>query len=251
MSMQDEKFLNNCLMDSDVEAKAYTKHRRQRAVVIALAVEAAVVVGLALWPMVTTGSAPAEIVMLPRIPYHGSDAQKPEIAQQRPQSARPQQIDEVLLQSPRIPPRIDRSSSRAIENVSPPVLRESGPGVGRNQLGIPFGTGNDAPMIPMPRTPSLRIIQRSEGVQSGMLVYRVDPRYPQLAMNAGISGTVELRAIIGRDGRVRSVEALSGSGLLAHAAVAAVREWRYRPTLLNGEAVEVETHVTVHFVLGQ
>lgn len=106
-------------------------------------------------------------------------------------------------------------------------------------------------MIPPPRPSSPRIIQQSEGVQSGLLVYRVDPRYPQIAISAGISGTVELRAIIGRDGRVRSVEVLSGSALLAPAAVAAVREWRYRPTLLNGEAVEVETHVTVHFVLGQ
>ena len=91
--MDEEKFLTNCLMDSDVEAKTRTTHRRQRAVVVALAAEATLVVGLALWPMVTTGSAPAEIVMLPRIPYHGSDAPKPETAQQHTQSARPQQIN--------------------------------------------------------------------------------------------------------------------------------------------------------------
>ena len=82
-----------------------------------------------------------------------------------------------------------------------------------------------------------------------MLVHRVDPRYPRLAASAGISGTVELRAIIGRDGGVRSVEVLSGSPLLTRAAVAAVREWRYRPSLLNGQAVEVETLVTVRFIL--
>jgi len=247
--MQDEKFLNNCLMDSDAETRVRTKHRRQRAVVIALAAEAVLVVGLALWPMVTTGRAPTEIVMLPRIPYHESEPQKPETTQQRTRSARPQQIDVIHFQPLRIPPRIDRSSSTATENIAPPVLRESGPGVGSNQPGIPFGTGSDAPMIPLPRPPSLRIIQRSEGVQSGMLVYRVDPRYPQLAMNAGISGTVKLRAIIGRDGRVRSAEVLSGSALLAPAAVAAVREWRYRPTLLDGNAVEVETLIEVRFIL--
>lgn len=246
--MQDEKFLNNCLMDSDTESKIRTMHRRQRAAVIALTAEAALIVGLALWPIVTTGSAPAEIVMLPRIPYHGSDAPKPETAQQPMRSPR---TDQILLQPPRIPPRIDRSNSTATENVTPPVLREPGPGVSSSPLGIQFGTGNDTSMIPPPRPSSPRIIQQSEGVQSGLLVYRVDPRYPQIAVSAGISGTVELRAIIGRDGRVRSVEVLSGSALLAPAAVAAVREWRYRPTLLNGETVEVETHVTVHFVLGQ
>ena len=53
--MQDEKFLNGCLMDSDAEAKTRTKHGRQRALVIALAVEAALVASLALWPIVTTG----------------------------------------------------------------------------------------------------------------------------------------------------------------------------------------------------
>ncbi|HEV2313861.1 MAG TPA: TonB family protein [Candidatus Acidoferrales bacterium] len=249
--MQDEEFLNNCLMDSDGEVRIRTKHRRQRATVIALSVEAALVVGLALWPIVTTGSAPAEIMMLPRIPYHGSDAPKPETAQPQTRSARPHPTDLIHFQSPRISPRIDRSNSTATENVTPPVLREQGPGVDDDQLGNSFGTGNDSSMIPTPRPSGPRIIQQSEGVQSGLLVYRVDPRYPQIAINAGISGTVELRAIIGRDGRVRSVEVLSGSALLAPAAEEAVWRWRYRPTLLNGEAVEVETHVTVHFVLGQ
>lgn len=249
--MQDERFLNNCLTDSDGEVRIRTKHRRQRATVIALSAEAALVLGLALWPIVTTGSSPAEIVMLPRIPYHGSDVPKPLTTQHRTPSARPQQIKVILLQpSPRIPVRIDRSSSRATVDVAPPVLEEPGSGVG-NPQGIQFGTGNDTPMIPPPRPSGSRIIQQSEGVQSGLLVYRVDPRYPRIAVSAGISGTVELRAVIGRDGRVRSVEVLSGSVLLAPAAAAAVREWRYRPTLLNGEAVEVETHVTVHFVLGQ
>jgi protein TonB len=248
--MRDGKILDNCLMDSDATANIRATHRRQRAVVVALATEAALVVGLALWPMVTTGSTPTEIVMLPRIPYRGSDAPKPETAQQRTPSARLQQINRILLQPQRIPPRVETSSSRAVD-VAPPVFGESGPGVGSNQTGISFATGNDASMIPRPRPSSSRIIHQSEAMQSGLLVYQVHPRYPQLAMNAGISGTVELRAIIGRDGRVRSVEVLSGSTLLVSAAVAAVKQWRYRPTLLNGEVVEVETHVTVHFVLRQ
>lgn len=250
--MQNDNFLDGCLMDCDVEAKIRTKHRRQRAVVIAISVEAALVAGLALWPIVTTGSAPAEIVMLPRIPYHGSEVPKPATARQPARAAQPQQDSAILFQPQRIPPRIDRSSE-TMGNTAPPVLTEPGPGVGTEMPGPPFGTGNDASMIPRPPTPPRgpRIIHQTEGVQSGMLIYRVKPLYPQLAMNAGISGTVELRAIIGRDGRVRSVEVLSGSALLASAAISAVKQWRYRPTLLNGEAVEVETRVTVHFVIGQ
>src|SRR6185437_654956 len=116
--MQDEAFLNNCLMDSDIEAKIRTTHRRQRAVVIALTAEVALVVGQALWPIVTTGSAPAEIVMLPRIPYHGSDAPKPETAHSPSRPARPQQISTILLQPPsRIAVRIDRASSATTQSV--------------------------------------------------------------------------------------------------------------------------------------
>ncbi|MGH9729051.1 MAG: energy transducer TonB [Candidatus Acidiferrales bacterium] len=247
--MQHEKFLDGCLIDNDAEAKTRTKHRRHQALVIALTAEAALVAGLALWPMATTGSPPAEIVMLPRIPYHRSDVLQPEAAQPR---TRPQVTDTFVFQPLRIPPRTDRRSETA-RNITPPVLAEPGPGVGMETPGLPFGTGNNASTIPRPATPppAPRIIHQTEGVQSGLLVYRLDPHYPQIAISAGISGTVELRAIIGRNGRVRSVEILSGSPLLAPSAVAAVKQWRYKPTLLNGEAVEVETHVTVHFVLGQ
>ena len=84
-----------------------------------------------------------------------------------------------------------------------------------------------------------------------MLIHRIEPQYPVIARIAGVSGTVELRAIIGRDGSVSSIEVLSGNPLLARPAVEAVRQWRYRPTILDGEAVEVETRITVNFVLGQ
>ena len=251
--MRDEKFLNGCLMDSDAEAKIRARRRRGRALAAALAVEAIAVVGLALWPMVTPGSAPGEIVMLPRIPYRGSDTVKQIPVHQSGRAPRLWRTDTILFQPLRIPPRIDRLNSASEENIAPPVFAEPGPGVPSDMPGVPQGTGNDISMIPRPpRRTYPQIVRRSEGVQSGMLVYRVEPRYPQLAVSAGFWGTVQLRAIIGRDGRVRSVEVLSGGNpLLTHAAVAAVRKWRYRPTLLNGEAVEVETLITVRFVLGQ
>lgn len=84
-----------------------------------------------------------------------------------------------------------------------------------------------------------------------MLIHRIEPQYPAIARIARVSGSVELRAIIGRDGSVSSIEVLSGNPLLARAAVEAARQWRYRPTFLDGEAVEVETRITVNFVLGQ
>ena len=90
---------------------------------------------------------------------------------------------------------------------------------------------------------------RDQVVQEALLVNRVVPVYPEIARQMRIEGTVRLQAVIGRDGAVQSLEILSGQPMLAKAAVAAVRGWRYRPTLLRGEPVEVETFITVIFTL--
>jgi len=79
------------------------------------------------------------------------------------------------------------------------------------------------------------------------LVNRVEPVYPHIAASAGIQGQVKLHAIIARDGSIQSLNAISGHPLLVRAALDAVGQWRYRPYYLNGEAVEVETFITVNF----
>ena len=84
-------------------------------------------------------------------------------------------------------------------------------------------------------------------LSEGQLVNRVEPVYPHIAAISGIQGQVKLHAIIGRDGRIQSLNLISGHPLLAHAALEAVEQWRYRPYVLNGEAVEVETLITVNF----
>jgi len=83
----------------------------------------------------------------------------------------------------------------------------------------------------------------------GNLVYRVQPSYPPLARQARIQGPVELRAIISKNGTIENLSVLSGHAMLVAAAIEAVKKWRYRPYLLNGEPVEVETEITVNFIL--
>jgi TonB family protein len=85
-------------------------------------------------------------------------------------------------------------------------------------------------------------------IQQAVLIYRKDATYPKEAKEAGITGTVTLNATIGTDGQVKEVHAISGDALLAQAAVEAVRQWRYRPTMLNGQPVETQTQVVVNFV---
>jgi protein TonB len=91
---------------------------------------------------------------------------------------------------------------------------------------------------------SKRIVSQ---LNEGQLVNRVEPVYPHIAAVSEIQGQVKLHAIIGRDGRIQSLSAVSGHPLLVRAALEAVEQWRYRPYILNGEAVEVETFITVNF----
>ena len=84
----------------------------------------------------------------------------------------------------------------------------------------------------------------------GNLVYRVQPEYPALARLAHIQGAVLLRAMISRQGTIEDLQAVSGPPLLIKAAIEAVQQWRYRPYVLNGDPVEVDTQITVNFVLG-
>jgi len=84
-----------------------------------------------------------------------------------------------------------------------------------------------------------------------MLIHRVQPKYPEEAREKGIEGTVKLHAVIARDGSIAQLELISGHPLLAKSALDAVRQWQYRPTLLNGEPVEVDTTIDVLFSLNR
>lgn len=97
----------------------------------------------------------------------------------------------------------------------------------------------------------LQRIRQGGNVQAARLINRVQPTYPPLARQARIQGTVRLHAIIAKDGTVQQLEVLSGHPLLVQSALDAVRQWRYQPTLLNGEPVEVDTTVDVIFSLNQ
>ena len=110
-----------------------------------------------------------------------------------------------------------------------------------------LGTGPVVLPAPLPAPRPLVVSQ----VMAGNLIRRVEPQYPAIARQIHLEGTVVLNAIISREGNIERVDVASGPALLAGAAREAVRQWKYRPYLLNGEPVEVETQVTVNFVMGQ
>lgn len=104
---------------------------------------------------------------------------------------------------------------------------------------------------PPPPRPAQQRIRQGGAVQAAKLINRVQPVYPPLARQTRISGTVRLHAIIAKDGSIKELEVMSGHPLLVRAAMDAVQQWKYQPTLLNGEPVEVDTTIDVIFSLNQ
>jgi protein TonB len=97
--------------------------------------------------------------------------------------------------------------------------------------------------------PMLQTLSVSQGVSQGLLLKKVAPSYPQNALRMHIEGIVELMATISKNGDITHIKIISGNGQLTKAASDAVKQWKYKPYLLNGEPVEIQTQVTVNFKL--
>ena len=125
------------------------------------------------------------------------------------------------------------------------------PGVNVNAVApAPFVSASPAsPAAPPTGASSADSKPKSGGqIQQAVLIYRKDAEYPKIAKQTGAKGTVTLNATIGADGTIKKVKIVSGHPMLTSAAVEAVKQWKYRPTLLNGQPVETETQVLVNFV---
>lgn len=152
----------------------------------------------------------------------------------------------------RTPTRIPQKIEMIKEEEAPPPMASGV--VGGVPGGIPGGQLNgviggiiSSTSTPPPVAAIPKRIRVSQGVIQGQCIRRVEPVYPKIALSARVQGNVLLRAIIGKTGEVTQLEVVSGHPILVPAALDAVRQWRFRPYLLNGEPVEVETNITVTF----
>jgi|SRR5580658_5157845 protein TonB len=155
----------------------------------------------------------------------------------------------------RTPTKIPEKVQMIKEEEAPPDLGAGGV-PGGVPGGIPGGSAGgviggivnmQAANIPKIATPQR--VRVSQGVSQGLLIRRVQPNYPPLAKQARIQGQVVLQAEISKDGTIQNLQLISGHPMLAPAAIEAVKQWRYKPYLLNGEPVAVETTVLVNFSL--
>lgn len=164
----------------------------------------------------------------------------------------------VPTQVPTLVPRIDDR----------PIIDDDGPliavGSGRSNLdslfdGVPHARPLDAPPPPPPAKPvetkpaaaPPKTVTVASSLQASKLIHQVKPAYPDIAKRASIQGSVRLHAVIAQDGSVQRLQVASGHPLLVAAAVEAVKQWRYSPTLLGGNPVEVVTQIDVNFVLAR
>ena len=155
-----------------------------------------------------------------------------------------------IFAPPQIPRTIERGGDEA-PDPGPDVCTGCVPG----SPGIPgvnnpvFGAiGNSVPVLPSPPKPAVKTPPISR-MMEGNLIYKPQPMYPPIARAGRIQGAVVLQAIISKTGTIENLQALSGHPLLIPAAIEAVKRWRYRPYVLNGEPVQVETRITVNFIL--
>jgi protein TonB len=141
------------------------------------------------------------------------------------------------------------------EEAPPPAMASTGVvggvpgGVPGGQMGGVIGGIISSTPMAVPKVATPTRVRVSQGVSTGLLVRKVNPNYPPLARQARIQGQVLLQAEISKDGSIQNLRLISGHPMLAPAAIEAVKQWKYKPYLLNGEPVEVETQVQVNFTL--
>lgn len=223
-------------------------HTRSRGWMVAtFAFNSAVVLAPALFPLLHPEALPRmwnSILMVAPPPQQ--EAPKPPPQQPLP---RVSHASEMLGQRVVAPPVIPRTTYIPTTQEPPQIVTAANMDFGSQTSGPGGGVFRGRSTNPAVRPAPPQTARVSQGVMSGYLVSNLLPQYPQIARVAGIEGTVVLQATISKTGTIENLRVVSGPAMLQQAALDAVSQWRYRPYLLNGEPVEVETTVNVQFTL--
>ncbi len=237
--------LSSCLVDGDAEQRMRERRVRRRALVISVALQSAVLAILVLVPLFakTERIMPKAYVPLPPYGHRGSPQRaRTKLTPVRPENPRSDYpVFNASSSKPRLP---DGASTGPVGNPEDPIGNQPlGPGC---DSCIDIGDKNVGLHSPQPvETHAKPQIVHVGTINPAMLIHRVEPAYPTLAKQTHRDGRVELRAIIGTDGTIQSLQIVVGDPLFDRSALEAVGQWRYRPTILNGQPVEIDTYITV------
>ncbi len=237
-----------------LEENRSIQSRRPSATLVSFILQAVIVATIAVVPLLITQALPMrELTTMLIAPPPPPPPAPPAARTAAPKVAEVKVTPQTLntLRAPtKIPKKVDMTPQVAAANPTPPAVGGVVGGVpggvqGGTVGGVLGGVLSSASSVP----PKPNLVRVSQGVTEGLLVHKVTPQYPPAAKQARVQGTVVLKAIIGKDGRVENIQPEQGSPMLVAAAVNAVKQWRYRPYVLNGNPVNVETTVRVDFHL--
>ena len=240
---------SSCLVEGDAEQLARERKIKRRALAISVAFQAVLLTAVVIAPLLAKTPSVDTRIFVPIPPYfHPVGDTQRSVAHPHQRSAQPQPCR--FCPPTRIP---DRVTTLPPDDPTPPIglipdnnYRD---GVG-NRSGIDLFDSRTQPSAPtQPPRERSRVVKGGD-VQAALLIYRVNPVYPSLMQQIRKSGRVDLHAIISTDGTIESLQVISGDPGFYQSALEAVRQWRYRPTILNGQAVEVETVITVIYKIG-
>jgi periplasmic protein TonB len=239
--------------DSLLESGGRLKTKRGRTTTVAIILEIGLIGIMVLMPLIFTEALPKQQLMTFLVAPPPPPPPPPPAA--APVHVVKQVQTDIVNGALRTPTKIPQKIQMIKEDEAPPAMASMGV-VGGVVGGVPGGAMNgviggiiSSTPVAVPKVATPQRVRVSAGVTSGLLIRKVNPTYPPLARQARISGTVVLHAVISKDGSIEGLTLVSGHPMLAPAAIDAVKQWKYKPYLLNGEPVEVDTEVQVNFTL--
>jgi len=240
--------------DSLLESSGRLRTKRKWTTVLSLVLQCLLIGVMILVPLIYTEALPRQQLMTFLV------APPPPPPPPPPPAAMPVRVvkvvqTDIMNGQLRTPTKIPEKVAMIKEEAAPPPMTTAGV-IGGVPGGVPGGSlggvmggiiGGTPVAVPKQAIPNR--VRVSAGVQQGNLISQVKPTYPAIAKSARIQGAVVLQAEISKQGTIENLRVISGHPMLVQKALDAVKQWRYKPYLLNGEPVPVETTVTVNFTL--
>lgn len=239
--------------DSLVESSSSERRRRGLATTLSIVFQCTVITSLLIVPLMFTEALPTQQLLTFLVAPPPPPPPPPPAAALVTKAVETDMVNDGQLRTPtRIPQKVEMIRE---EEAPPPAM--AGGVVGGVPGGIPGGqlggviggiisSSSNSTAI-APKLEPVKRVRVSQGVTRGMVISKIEPTYPKIALAARVTGVVLLKAVISKEGEIKELQVVSGHPLLVPAAIEAVKQWRYRPYLLNGEPVEVETNITVTF----
>ena len=205
---------------------------------------------LVLIPLIYTEALPAKAMLTPLV---APPPPPPPPPPPTPQVVVKKVSTDIIDGALRTPTKIPDKIKKVVEEEAPPPVTSSNMGVigGVGPAGSPGGVLGGVLASANSAAPKIEVrkLRVSAGVQASKLISQPKPLYPPIAKQARVQGTVVLAATISKSGTIDNLRVVSGHPMLTQSALQAVRQWKYQPTYLNGEPVEVETTINVNFSL--